>query len=164
MQILAIDPGTSCGWCLYNTDTMAIYSGVWDLKPSRFESASMRFLKLKCALEMAEDGFKGGFDVISYEEVRRHMSTDAAHAYGGYIATIQMFSETMKIPLTTVTVQAVKQIATGKGRGKGTDKKAMLAAAQATWPGYKFASDDESDARFIALATERELIGKGKKS
>lgn len=160
MKILAIDPATSCGWCYYNTDSNYIYSGVLDLSFNRFESASIRLLKLKeFLIKSIGDKQKPPFDLISYEEVRRHNSTDAAHAYGALIGVIQLTASEYGIPYTTVTVSEVKQIAVGKGGGKGTDKEAILAAADKRWPGHVFETDDEADARFIALATERKLHG-----
>jgi Holliday junction resolvasome RuvABC endonuclease subunit len=62
--------------------------------------------------------------------------------------------ERAKIPYTSIPVATIKREATGKGNA---DKDAMVAAARARWPGFEPATDDEADARFLALAAAREL-------
>lgn len=139
--VLALDLGTTTGWAM-GSSTAAIVSGVMKLKPGRFDSASMRFIRfLKqlnelVALEMP--------DVLVYEEVRRHAGTDAAHVYGGLMAHLQVWATDKGIPYEAHSVGAIKKFATGKGNA---DKDAMLDAAR-RW-GHRPADDNEADA--IAL-------------
>lgn len=152
--ILAIDPGLSCGWAVIRRVGGIVASGVWDLRGNRFEGAGMRFIRLSGLLNSVNNAVSP--DMVAYEEVRRHQGVDAAHCYGGIIATIQGWCEENKIPYTGVPVQQAKKLATGKGNA---DKDAMRAAAIREWPelaslGDKF-THDEADARWIAVAAFR---------
>lgn len=148
MNILAIDPGTKCGWAI-KVDGHVV-SGVWDLSPRRHEGGGMRYLRvLRHLEEICETSAKPG--MVVYEEVRRHAGTDAAHVYGGIIATIQAYCENRKIPYTGIPVGTIKKTATGKGNA---NKEAMLEAAARQWPGYQCADDNEADARWCLVAAE----------
>ena len=46
---------------------------------------------------MAQDA--AGIGVVHYEEVRRHLSTDAAHVHGGLLATLTAWCEQNTIPI-----------------------------------------------------------------
>ena len=69
-----------------------------------------------------------GIDTLHFEEVRRHVSTDAAHAYGGFLATLTAWCEHQRIPYQGVPVGTIKKHATGKGNA---NKAAVIAAARA---------------------------------
>lgn len=143
MTILALDPGTHCGWCLRH-DRDRLDSGVFDLKPRRFEGGGMRWVYLRRFLRpLLTDPVPS---LVVFEEVRRHMGVDAAHIYGGIIAVIQEECEAAGIPYTALPVATVKKFATGRG---GANKEAMMAAAKARW-GVPFEDDNEADARWIA--------------
>lgn len=153
MRILAIDPGSACGWAIRHSGS-DYDSGVWDLNANRHEGGGMRFLRARKAFREIVALFKP--DVVVYEEVRRHVSTASAHVYGGIIAVIAAECEAMepKIPYRGLHVQHAKKLATGKGNA---NKEAMVAAAQARWPGYAFADDNEADARWLAELGAKEL-------
>lgn len=146
MILLSIDPGTNCGWAIRN-DKGEYLSGVWNLKGGRYEGGGMRFVNLRRYLNQVKDSTK--IDQVVFEEVRRHLGTDAAHIYGGIIAVVTSWCEENKIPYTGIPVGTVKKIATGKGNA---NKEQMLAAAAAKWPSHQFVDDNEADARFIAEA------------
>lgn len=154
MKILGIDPGTKCGWAVLD-DGRRIASGVWDLSSKRHEGGGMRFVRLRCYL----DEIAGlGIDAVGYEEVRRHMGVDAAHVYGGVVATIQAWCErrpgsSLQLPYRGVPVGTVKKVATGKGNAK----KDQMCAAVVGWFGYEPKDDNEADALFIAVALGVEL-------
>ncbi len=148
MTLLGIDPGTSCGWALIR-DGRHVASGVWDLRPRRHEGGGMRYLRVRRYLEQALEGV----DAVAYEEVRRHMSTDAAHVYGGIVGQVAAVCEDREVPYKAVPVGTVKRVATGKGNA---DKAAMVAAFAAL-VGRDPEDDNEADALFIALALHREL-------
>jgi crossover junction endodeoxyribonuclease RuvC len=146
--ILGIDPGTNCGWAIKRNGRM-IASGTWNLKGGRFEGGGMRYVHLQANLTHIWEAFPS-INLVAFEEVRRHMGVDAAHVYGGIIATITAWCETVNIPYTAIAVGTVKKMATGKGNSK---KDAMIAAANAKWPELpKCEDDNEADARFIAEA------------
>jgi Holliday junction resolvasome RuvABC endonuclease subunit len=145
--IVAIDPGTNCGWAV-KQNAKIIASGVWNLKGSRFEGGGMRFVHFKSYLNKLCDAYRP-IDLVVFEEVRRHMGVDAAHVYGGIVAVLTAWCEVEKVPYTAIPVGTIKKHATGKGNA---NKDEMLQAANARWPGNAFTDDNEADARFIADA------------
>ena len=112
------------------------------------DGGGMRFLRFKRWLTE----LKGeGFEAVYFEEVRRHAGIDAAHAYGGFMATLTAWCEAHGIPYEGVPVGTIKRSFTGKGNAK---KAAMK--AEAVRRGYTVADDNEADALAILLwAQER---------
>ena len=82
--ILALDLGQRTGWAVRNRDG-AIASGVHEFRPGRFEGGGMIWLRFRAWLQEVDET-SGGVGVVVFEEVRRHLGTNAAHAYGGYLA------------------------------------------------------------------------------
>jgi hypothetical protein len=146
--VLALDLGTTTGWAIRFSDG-AVTSGTMRFAPSRFEGGGMRYLRfrhwlgdvsrLACSIER-----------IVFEEVRRHVSTDSSHAYGGFLATLTAWCEQAAIPYQGVPVGTIKRYATGRGNA---DKAAMIAAIEAR--GFSATDDNEADAIALLLwATE----------
>ena len=156
--VLAIDPGTACGYAVRQGDRV-LASGVWNLRPNRYEGGGMRWLRLRSFLSGACPPSlpQAKPTLVAYEEVRRHMGTDAAHCYAGVVATIQAWCEDFAIPYTGVPVGTVKKTATGKGNA---DKTAMVAAAAARWPEQQIEDDNQADALWIAEVAIRTLEGR----
>jgi crossover junction endodeoxyribonuclease RuvC len=160
VRVLGIDPGTNCGWALLETNMPGApfagpihrASGVWGLKGGRHEGGGMRFVRLRKYLRDLLDAMP--VDAVAYEEVRRHMGTDAAHIYGGVVATLTEVCEERSLPYTGIPVGTVKRRATGKG---GADKAAMIAAARAAWPLACVDDDNHADALWIAASALYEL-------
>lgn len=134
---LALDLGTNCGWA-YNY-LSAVISGAWNLKPSRYSGGGMRFIRFIEELDHLHNAKPIG--VVFYEEVRAHKGVDAAHVYGGLMATLQAWCENKRIPYEGVPVGEIKKYATGKGNA---GKDAVSEAVEA-W-GYSPMSYDEADA------------------
>ena len=133
---LALDLGTNTGWAL-RRDGVAT-SGTASFKVGRYEGGGMRYLRFQRWLdELARDGV----DSIWFEEVRRHAGTDAAHVYGGLLATLTAWCEHRGIPYSGIPVGSIKKHATGKGNA---NKDAMIAAAVAR--GFTPVDDNEADA------------------
>jgi Holliday junction resolvasome RuvABC endonuclease subunit len=142
--VLALDLGTTTGWALRGTDDR-ITSGTMTFKPSRFEGGGMRYLRFNGWLqEIARLG--GPFHRIVFEEVRRHVGTDAAHVYGGLLGQLTAWCEEHGIAYQGVPVGTIKAFAAGRGNA---DKAAMIAAVQAR--GFSPADDNEADAIAILL-------------
>ena len=137
--ILALDLGTTTGWALRSSDG-TINSGSTSFRPQRFEGGGMRFLRFKRWLAELKD-VAGGIDALHFEEVRRHVSTDAAHAYGGFLATLTAWCEYHQSPYQGVSVGTIKKHATGKGNASKDD---VLSAMRAL--GHAPADDNEADA------------------
>ena len=137
--LLALDLGTTTGWALRSAEGVVL-SGIMSFRPSRFDGGGMRYLRFRAWLEeLAEDA--GGLAAIWYEEVRRHLGTDASHVYGGMLATLTAWAEQQHIPYAGVPVGTIKQHATGRGNAGKPD---VIAAMQAR--GYSPADDNEADA------------------
>lgn len=145
MGLLALDLGTTTGWCAGVKGSGAgsgHASGVWNLKPSRWEGGGMRFVKFRGKLDELHEVLT--FDHVVFEEVRRHAGTDAAHVYGGLMGILTEWCETNGVPYEGVPVGTIKKSFVGKGN---CNKEAMIDEARER--GYSPISDDEADA--IAL-------------
>ncbi len=137
--ILALDLGTTTGWAIRGFDGL-ITSGTASFKPGRYDGGGMRYLRFTNWLTEL-DRLSGPIATIWFEEVRRHAGTDAAHVYGGLLASLTSWGELRGIPYEGVPVGTIKRHATGKGNA---NKVAMIAAAQAR--GFSPADDNEADA------------------
>ena len=137
--ILALDLGTTTGWALRGSDGH-ITSGSESFRPQRFEGGGMRFLRFRRWLTEIKQSCDR-IDCLHFEEVRRHVSTDAAHVYGGFLATLTAWCEHHQIPYQGVPVGTIKKHATGKGNAS---KDEMVASARAR--GHAPADDNEADA------------------
>lgn len=150
--ILGIDPGTRCGWALLAPESRRLSSGVWDLSPRRHEGGGMRYVRLRRLLVELFDSHE--IAECYYEEVRRHLGTDAAHIYGGIIAVLAAECEVRAIPYAGVPVGVVKRTATGAGNA---GKAEVQAAAVVAWSLSPAVAADEADALWIAEVGRRGL-------
>jgi hypothetical protein len=142
--VLALDLGTTTGWALRLAGGM-VHSGTVSFRSSRFDGGGMRFLRFRGWLDrVLADA--GGIDVIYFEEVRRHLGTDAAHLYGGFLATLGAWCEERGIAYEGVPVGSIKRHATGKGNA---DKQAVIEAVRAR--GFHPEDDNEADAIAVLL-------------
>jgi hypothetical protein len=142
--ILALDLGTTTGWALRAPDGL-ITSGTVSFRPSRYDGGGMRYLRFTNWLTEL-DQLSGPIAAIWYEEVRRHAGTDAAHVYGGLMATLTAWAELRGVPYQGVPVGTIKRHATGKGN---VGKEAMVAAMRGR--GFSPADDNEADAIAVLL-------------
>ena len=140
--ILALDLGTTTGWALRDR-TGRITSGSQSFKPQRFEGGGMRYLRFGRWISEIQTSVSE-LQFLYFEEVRRHASTDAAHAYGGFLATLTAWCEHHGVPYQGVPVGTIKKHATGKGNAS---KDQMIGAVRLR--GHAPADDNEADA--IAL-------------
>ena len=137
--ILALDLGQRTGWAVRSRDG-AIASGVHEFRPGRFEGGGMIWLRFRAWLQEIDET-AGGVGVVVFEEVRRHLGTAAAHAFGGYLAHLTAWAEANRIPYQGVPVGTIKRHIAGKGNA---DKAAVIAAVKAL--GFAPADDNEADA------------------
>lgn len=143
--VLSLDLGTTTGWACKRNDA-PIMSGTVDFKPKRFESSGMRFVRFRSWLDEICGNIKP--EIISFEEVRRHMGVDAAHIYGGLMAVLTEYCVIHGIEYQGVPVGTIKKSFTGKGNAK---KDAMI--AEAIKRGFNPADDNEADAIALLLHT-----------
>lgn len=141
--IMAVDLGTVTGWATRIAG--CIQSGTVSFRPSRYDGGGMRYLRFQAWLDdvatQAPD-----LSAIYFEEVRRHIGTDAAHIYGGLLATLTAWCEQRGIAYQGVPVGTIKKFIAGKGNA---DKQAVIGAVRTR--GYKPVDDNEADAIAILL-------------
>ena len=137
-SILALDLGTTTGWALLASGK--VVSGTTCFKASRYEGGGMRFLRFRREFL---NNFRSVREVW-FEEVRRHEGVDAAHVYGGLLATLSAWCEEYSIPYRGVPVGQIKKHITGRGNA---NKEMVIAAVKAK--GFNPADDNEADALAI---------------
>ena len=143
--ILALDLGSTTGWALRAPEGQ-IAHGFVSFKSQRFEGGGMRYLRfrrwltdMKATLAAPE-----GPGAVYFEEVRRHLGVDAAHVYGGLLATLTAWCEHHEIPYQGVPVGTIKRHATGHGNA---GKHEVITAMRAL--GHAVTDDNEADALAI---------------
>lgn len=137
--ILALDLGTTTGWAIRAKEA-TITHGFVSFKPKRFEGGGMRFLRFKRWLSETES-LVTDIHAVYFEEVRRHVGVDAAHVYGGLLATLTTWCEHHNIPYQGVPVGTIKKHATGKGNAS---KDEVIVTMRAR--GHAVTDDNEADA------------------
>jgi Holliday junction resolvasome RuvABC endonuclease subunit len=135
-MLLAFDLGTKCGWARGCAGKMPLY-GTLDLSPGRFSGGGMRFLRFENELQKLLEGVQQ----VAFEEVRAHRGVDAAHIYGGLMATLTAQCERWGIPYEGIPVGSWKKVFVGKGNASKTD-----VVAEAGRRGYVTKTEDEADA------------------
>jgi Holliday junction resolvasome RuvABC endonuclease subunit len=143
-SILALDLGSTTGWAV-RTSRCRMLHGTAEFRASRFEGGGMRYLRFGKWLDQTLD-ITGGVDAVYFEEVRRHIGTDAAHVFGGLLATLTAWCEEHRRPYSGVPVGTWKRHACGKGNAS---KDEVIAAMRAR--GFQPADDNEADAIAILL-------------
>lgn len=136
-KILALDLGTKTGFAVGSGGH--IVSGTLNLKPGRFDGGGMRFVKFRARLDEIQKSY--GLTHVFYEEVRRHAGTDAAHVYGGLMATLTAWCEENSLPYQGLPVGTIKK----KFSGNGNASKEMM-IAECVRRGFQPADDNEADA------------------
>ena len=136
---LALDLGTTTGWALRPRDG-EIAHGFVSFRPQRFEGGGMRYLRFKRWLTELK-ALATDINAVYFEEVRRHAGVDAAHVYGGLMATLTTWCEHHNIPYQGVPVGTIKKHATGKGNASKDD---MISAMRAR--AHPVSDDNEADA------------------
>lgn len=140
VNILALDLGSSLGWAMSTASGQTI-SGTMQFKSGRYEGGGMRYLRF---VRWLDEIAASQINAVYFEEVRRHAGTDAAHVYGGLMATLTAWCEKNGVPYQGVPVGTIKKHATTKGNAS---KDAMIAAARAR--GFNPVDDNEADALAI---------------
>lgn len=142
--VLALDLGTTTGWALRSSDGL-ITSGTASFRNGRFDGGGMRYLRFTNWLaEICK--LSGPISTIWFEEVRRHAGTDAAHVFGGLMASLTSWAELRGIPYQGVPVGTWKRCVCGKGNASKEDVVAAMVAK-----GFAPTNYDEADAIAILL-------------
>jgi len=143
-SILALDLGTTTGWAMRDGAGL-ITSGTVSFRSSRYDGGGIRYLRFRSWLDDFT-AHAGPLGAVHFEEVRRHVGTDAAHVFGGLLATLSAWCEQRGVAYQGVPVGTIKRFIAGKGNA---DKTAMIAAVRAR--GFAPADDNEADAIAILL-------------
>jgi len=144
MTVLALDLGTSTGWAWCDGESLeCMISGTWRLLNSKSAARETRFINMEESLHVLHAHRR--ISRVYFEDVRRHLGTDAAHVFGGFKATAAVWCfQNGKIPFEGVGVGTIKKFWTGSGRAS---KDMMI--DECINRGFKPQTDDEADA--IAL-------------
>ncbi len=143
MNVLTLDLGTTTGWAIVQSGHV-VKSGSENFKPRRFDGGGLRYLRFLQFLEDRRTHINS-ITAIFYEEVRRHIGVDAAHAYGGFLAVLTAWCENKQIAYEGVPVGRIKKHIAGKGNAS---KQEVIAAVNAR--GHKVTDNNEADAIGIA--------------
>ncbi|MDX3877619.1 MAG: hypothetical protein QHC81_03935 [Achromobacter sp.] len=150
VNILALDLGTKLGWAVRARDGK-VWHGTEAFTPRKSWTPGQRWLRARSFL--TDLIVRHQVHAIAYEDVKRHMGTDAAHAYGAFLCLVEMLADSHRLRLLPVGVKTIKKHWTGNGNA---DKAAMEAQARAR--GFRPESDNDADALAIlhwAVAQER---------
>ena len=153
--LLALDLGTTTGWALHGADGL-ITSGTASFRNGRFDGGGMRYLRFTNWLSELER-LSGPIAAIWFEEVRRHVGTDAAHVFGGLMASLTSWAELRGIPYQGVPVGTWKRCVCGKGNASKEDVVAAMVGK-----GFAPTNYDEADALAIlqwVIVTEGGING-----
>lgn len=148
--VLAIDLGTQLGWATRD-QCGRIRHGSVSFHARRTDTPGQRWLRFRAHLSELKREV-GEFNVAYYEDVKRHLGTDAAQAYGAFESHLQVFCDVNLIRLQAVGVGTIKKSWTGNGSAK---KEAMVSEARRR--GFRPVDDNAADALAIlhyALAKE----------
>ncbi|MFP3020233.1 MAG: crossover junction endodeoxyribonuclease RuvC [Wolbachia sp.] len=139
--MLTLDLGKQTGWAILKDGV--IQSGSENFHGSRFSGGGMRFLNFRSWLNEMRERFSD-IEAVYFEEVRRHLGTDAAHCYGGFFAVLAAWCEGEKIPYKGVPVKTIKRFIAGKGNAS---KNEVIEAVK----GKGFIPQDDNEADALAL-------------
>jgi|SaaInlV_100m_DNA_3_1039692.scaffolds.fasta_scaffold04317_2 Holliday junction resolvasome RuvABC endonuclease subunit len=142
MNVIALDLGSTTGWA--TSFDGVINSGTKSFALTKYEGRGMQFLKFRRFLSELTSMVKPDFIVL--EEVRRHLGTDAAHAYGGYLSHVGSYCEEANIPHAGVAVGTIKKFATGRGNA---NKDEMVEAAKIKYLDQDIEDDNQADALML---------------
>ena len=145
--LLSLDLGTATGWALSNKRGR-IMSGTAHFRPRRFEGGGMRYLRFERWLNETRN-LLGEINAVYFEEVCRHLDAGAAHAYGGFLASLTAWCEEHSIPYEGVPVGTIKKFITGKA--------AVIAAVKALV--HQPEDDNEADALALLHFAREQMMG-----
>nr|WKF58797.1 hypothetical protein HUO10_003298 [Paraburkholderia busanensis] len=150
--VLALDLGTQLGWATRDANGRIRHGSV-SFHARRTDTPGQRWLRFRAHLSDLKREV-GEFHVAYYEDVKRHVGTEAAQAYGAFESHLQVFCDVNLIRLKGIGVGTIKKSWTGNGAAK---KEAMVAEA---WR-RGFCPTDNNAADALAIlhyAMAREIV------
>jgi Holliday junction resolvasome RuvABC endonuclease subunit len=150
VNILAIDLGTQMGWALTKRDG-SIHGGSEGFQPAKNGGHGGKFLAFMTFLNQVRLTH-GDVHAVYYEDVKMHQGVLAAHAYGGFLAILQVWCKVNNAPLYGMGVGQIKQSWSGKGNA---NKLRMIEVAKQR--GFDPKDDNHADAlAILCLACKQE--------
>ena len=144
MNILAIDPGTHCGWASF--DGERVESGVHEFRLGRGDSPGMRFLQFNAWLAEMIALVKPTLIVFERPHLRGGYATDLLV---GFTTRIEERCAEAGLECHAVHSATLKKAATGSGRA---DKLGMMRAMSERY-GRTIDNDNEADALGLLWVT-----------
>ncbi|MCA3000291.1 MAG: hypothetical protein ING75_17015 [Rhodocyclaceae bacterium] len=144
---LALDLGTKTGYALRRA-TGRVEHGTVSFAIKKSEQPGKRWTNFRrwlVDLKAANPDIRR----IVVEDVRRHLGTDAAHAYGAFRAIVEMFGDHHQIEVEAIGVGTWKKRFTGNGAAK---KEEVIEACKRV--GFQPQTDNDADAigvLFVAM-------------
>jgi len=144
MKILAVDPGTTCGWA-----HSCGVSGVWDLSVRPDESSGMRLVRFRSKLNEIKNSL--GIDIVVFEAARNLKYGHAVKIAGEFQGVLELWCIDNKIEYKGYSPTEIKKFATNKGNAS---KEEVLKAASKRW---NVTDHNEADALWLLSLAQRDL-------
>ena len=144
MNILAIDPATTCGWASSDGP-----SGVWDLSVRPDESKGMRLIRLRSKLREFQK-----VELIVFEASRNVRHGNAIRVAAQLQGVIETHCCDEGIEYKGYSPSEIKKFATGNGLA---NKTLMMTTGQAKWPEMDFIDDNHVDAVWLLELARKEF-------
>jgi hypothetical protein len=133
MRLVALDLGTTSA-CVVLDPGLPPIVAEWDCSVRRGESNGARFLRFRRYLAQTLDDAPPIHKMLGYERPGVLKSGPAYAVLYGLVAEVEAACTERGIEYVGFRPSELKKLALGKGGGPGTDKKAMVAAANLRWP------------------------------
>lgn len=133
MGVLTLDLGTKTGFTFGSrSEDAVVISGTWNFNSKIGDARYAQFRKKLIEMHMVDN-----VDEVHFEEVHRHLGTEAAHVYGGLRAILIGWCHENKVPYFGHEVADIKIVATGHGNAPKDDKAKEKRNAKARAAGRK---------------------------
>lgn len=151
MRILALDIATKTGWAMGDNDVPAA-GGILVTAKGKMsaENDARRYHEFATFLSTFLC-----VDAIAWEQVRRHVGTQAAHVYGGLLAIAKAHAYKCMLAMLPVGVGEIKKFATGKGNAKKED---VIDAMSKRYPSIEIVDDNHADALALYAYARENLV------
>lgn len=146
-RLIGTDPGANFGWAAISEDGDYIDGGTNAIKLRSKDPKAKKWLGFDQWFSALLDAHKP--DAVAVEDVRRHVGTLAAHAYGYYRYTIEARCLERGIQCIALGVGEWKKIAAGLGSSK---KSTVADVLHERYQSVMFETLDHSDSLGIAVA------------
>jgi len=149
-MIASFDLGLHLGWAI-TQGGVRLDSGVWHLKGKNWESRGVSYLRAGKHINNLFEQYPS-IELVTWETVKRFMSSDAAITYGALAGQLMVACELANHEYIGYSPTEIKKVCTGKGNAS---KEEMIAAALRIY-GHTCESD-EADALCTGYTADKHL-------